>query len=67
MVKNIGTQNINNAVTSNFNIISLSSRFHDLKVLVTGLFDILVKAEAKLGNTFPVSQFHIHGMPTPFR
>ena len=56
MVKTIRTQNINNVITSNLNITSLSLKSDDLKGLVT---DILITAELKLGNTFPVSQFHM--------
>ena len=58
-IKAIRTQNVN--VIGNLNINSLSSKFDDLKVLMTGMFDILVITETKLDNTFPVSQFHIDG------
>ena len=59
-IKAIRTQNVN-VIIGNLNINSLSSKFDDLKVLMTGMFDILVITETKLDNTFPVSQFHIDG------
>ena len=39
-------------------------KIDDLKVLMTGMFDILVITETKLDNTFPISQFYIYiGFP----
>ena len=66
-IKTIKTQNVNNVITGNLNINSLSSKFDDLKMFMTGIFDILVITETKLGNTFPVSQFHIDGLSIPYR
>ena len=34
---------------------------------MTGMFDILVITETKLGNSFPVLQFHIDGFSIPYR
>ena len=65
-IKAIRTQNVN-VIIGNLNINSLSSKFDDLKVLMTGMFDILVITETKLDNTFPVSQFHIDGFSTQCR
>ena len=53
----IGTLNIN----------SVSSKFDDLKVLISGMFDILVITETKLAETYPNSQFHIDGYSMPYR
>ena len=53
----IGTLNIN----------SISSKFDDLKVLISGVFDILIITETKLDETYPISQFHINGYSTPYR
>ena len=47
----IGTLNIN----------SISSKSDNLKVLISGIFDILIITETKLGETYPISQFHIDG------
>ena len=53
----IGTLNIN----------SISSKFDDLKVLISGIFDILIITETKLDETYPISQFHIDGYSMPDR
>ena len=53
----IGTLNIN----------SISSKFDDLKVLISGIFDILIITETKLDETYPISQFHIDGYSMPYR
>ena len=66
-INTIRIQNVNNIIVSNLNIKSLSSKFDDLKVLMTGMFDILVITETKLDNTFSVSQFHIDGFSIPYR
>ena len=39
----------------------LSSKFDDLKVLISGLFDILIIKETKLDDTYQISQLHIDG------
>ena len=62
-IKTIRTENVNNVTIGNLNINSLSSKYDDKKMLMTGMFDILVITETKLDNTFPVSQFHIDGFP----
>ena len=53
----IGTLNIN----------SLSSKFDDLKVLISEMFDILIITETKLDDTYPTSQFYIDGYSMPYR
>ena len=59
-IKTIRTRNVNSVINGNLNINSPSSKFDDLKVLMKGMFDILVITETKLDNTFPVSQFYIY-------
>ena len=49
------------------NINSFSSKFDDLKVLISGMFDILIITETKLDDTYPISQFHIDGYSMPYR
>ena len=66
-IKAITTQTVNNVVIGKLNINSLSSKFDNLKVLMTGMFDILVITETKLDNTFPASQFLIDGFSIPYR
>ena len=58
---------MNNIIIGNLNINSLSSKFDDLKVLIAGMFYILLITEIKLDNTFPVSQFHTDGFSIPYR
>ena len=53
----IGTLNIN----------FLSSKFDDLKVLISSVFDILIIKETKLDETYPISQFHIDSYSMPYR
>ena len=53
----IGTLNIN----------SLSSKFDDLKVLISVMFDLLIITEANLDGTYPISQFHVNGYSMPDR
>ena len=60
-------ENINNVITGNRNINSLPETLNNLKVLVTGMLDILIILETKLDNEFPVSQFHIERYSKPCR
>ena len=53
----IGTLSIN----------SISSKFDDLKVLISEMFDISIITETKLDDTYPISQFHIEGHSMPYR
>ena len=46
---------------------SLAIKFNELRLLVTGIFDILIITKTKLGDTFPLSQFRVNGFPTPYR
>ena len=68
--KEIRTQNFNNVIIGNHNINSLTFKFDELRLLVTGIFDILIITETKLGDTLRVetlSQFHIDSFSTPYR
>ena len=54
--------NIKNIIIGYLNINSLPKKKNgNLKVLITGMLDILIITETKLDNTFPVSQFNIDG------
>ena len=66
-IKTIRTPNVNNVIIGNLNMNSFSSKFDDLKVLMTGMFDILVITKTKLDNTSPVLQFHIAVFSIPYR
>ena len=67
MLRKTRIENINNVIIGNHNINSLPKKFDDLKVLVTGMLDILIITETKLDNTFPVSQFHTDMYSKPYR
>ena len=66
-IKKIRSENIDNVIIGTLNINSLSSKFDDLKVLISGMFDILIITETKLDDTYPISQFHIDGYSMPYR
>ena len=46
---------------------SLVSKFNKLKVILQGIFDILIIHETKLNASFPAAQFWINGFSTPYR
>ena len=64
--KKIRTQNFNNVIIRNLNINSLAFTFDELRLLVTGIFDILIITETKLDDSFPLSQFRIVGFSSPY-
>ena len=66
-IKKIRSENIDNVIIGTLNINSISSTFDDLKVLISGVFDILIITETKLDETYPISQFHINGYSMPYR
>ena len=57
--KETRTENFNNVMIINLNINSLAFKFDELRLLMTGIFDILIIKKAKLDDTFPLSHFHI--------
>ena len=61
------TQNFNNVIKGNLNINSLDFKFDELRLIVSGIFDILIITETKIEDRFPLSQFHIDGFSTPYR
>ena len=65
--KEIRTQNFNNGIIGNLNINSLAFKFDELRLLVTGIFDILIITERKLDDIFLLSQFHIDVFSTSYR
>ena len=66
-IKKIQSKNIDNVIIGTLNINSLSSKFDDLKVLISGMFYILIITETKLGDTSLISQFHIDGYSMQYR
>ena len=64
-LKEIRTENFNNVMIINLNINSLAFKFNELRLLMTGIFDILIITKAKLDDTFPLSHFHIDDFQHP--
>ena len=60
-------KNVNKLIIGHLNINSLSSKFEQLKELVTNNIDILVLTETKLDASFPTEQFLINGFSKPYR
>ena len=38
-----------------------------MKILISGMFDILIITDIELDDTYPISQFHIEGYSMMFR
>ena len=59
--------NINNVVIGLLNINSVIRKFDALKSIISGMIDVMIIVESKLGYSFPISQFLIDGYGIPFR
>ena len=66
-LKKVRINNINNVTIATLNINSLVSKFDELKVILQGIFNILIINETKLDASFRVNQFCINGFSTPYR
>ena len=58
-LRNIRVKNVNNVIIATLNINSLTSIFNEFKLVVSGIFDILIRTQTKFDSTFPTSQFYI--------
>ena len=67
VLSNLRIKNINRILIAHLNINSLRYKFDKLSDIITGKIDIILISEAKLDNTFPLSNFKIPGFCTPFR
>ena len=65
--KKTQSDNIDNVIIGTLNINSFPYKFDDLKILTSGMFDILLITEKKLGDTYLMSQFHKDGYSMPYR
>ena len=63
--RNIRVKNVN-VIIGTFNINSLVSKLDEFKLVVKGVFGILIITERMLDNTFPTSQFYIEGFSMPY-
>ena len=64
-LRNIRVNNVNNVVIGTLSSNSLTSKFDEFKLVVSGIFVIPIITETKLGNTFPSSQFCIDNFSMP--
>ena len=46
---------------------SISAKFDKFQLMVSGYFDVIILAEAKLDDSFPKAQFCIDGFSIPYR
>ena len=58
---------VKNVITGPLNINFLASKFDEYKLVVSGIFDILIITETKIDNTFPTSQSYSEGFSMPHR
>ena len=60
-------KNVNNVIKRTLNINSLVSKPYEFKLVVKGVFNILIITETNLDNAFPISQFYIEVFSMPYR
>ena len=58
--------NANRLIIAQLNINPLRNKFDVLKTIISGKIDILVRTESKLDDTFPINQFLIEVLSSPF-
>ena len=66
-MKSIRIKNIHNIIIAQLNINSLRNKIDSLAKSVISNIDILLITETKVDDSFPVTQFLIHGFGTPYR
>ena len=49
------------------NINSFASKFDSFKTIISGKVDVVIIVETKLDDSYPTSQFYMHGYSKPFR
>ena len=65
--KMIRAENFNNIIVGTLNINSISPKFYEFKLIVSGYFDVIIVTETKLDGSFPKAQFCIDGFSIPYR
>ena len=65
--KMIREENVDNIVVGTLNINSISPKFDEFKLMVSGYFDVIIVTETKLDDSFPKAQFCIDGFSIPYR
>ena len=65
--KIIRAENFDNIIVGTLNINSISPKFDEFKLMVSGFFDVVIVTETKLDDSFPKAQFCIDGFYIPYR
>ena len=65
--KMIRAENFDNIIVGTLNINSISPKFDEFKLMVSGYFDVIIVTETKLDDSFPKAQFCIDGFCIPYR
>ena len=66
-LRNLRLRNVNKVIIGNIHINSLPAKFDPVKEVIFKNVDILVIAETKLDDTFPLGQFYVDGFTMPYR
>ena len=65
--KMIRAESFDNIIVGILNINSISPKFDEFKLMVSGYFDVIIVTETKLNDSFPKAQFCIDGFSIPYR
>ena len=65
--KMIRAENFGNIIVATLNVNSISPKFDEFKLMVSGYFDVIIVTETKLDDSFPKAQFCIAGFSIPYR
>ena len=67
ILKNLRMKNTNKIIVGHLNINSIRNKIFMLADIVKNNIDILLISETKIDNSFPKSQFLLHGFSEPYR
>ena len=65
--KMIRAENFDNIIVRTLNINFISPKFDEFKLMVSGYFDVIITAEAKLDDSLPKVQFCIDSFSIHYR
>ena len=65
--KMIRAENFGNIIVATLNVNSISPKFDEFKLMVSGYFDAIIVTETKVDDSFAKAQFCIDGFPIPYR
>ena len=67
ILRSLRVKNIDRILIGHINLNSIRHKFDTISDLIKGKIDIFLISETKIDNSFPNSQFQIHGYTMPFR